>query len=105
MIMVMVYATCHLSGAHINPAVTVAFTLTRHFPIRDATAYIAAQLVGAVSGALALVAVWPHRPARLGATFPSVGRGSALVYELLLTAFLLGGKAKRTRVGQRSWHP
>ena len=62
MIMVMVYATGHLSGAHINPAVTVAFTLTRHFPARDALAYIAAQLAGAVAAALALLAVWPDRP-------------------------------------------
>ena len=45
-IMVMVYATGHLSGAHINPAVTIAFTLSRHFPARDAAAYIAAQLAG-----------------------------------------------------------
>ena len=51
-IMVMVYATGHLSGAHINPAVTVAFTLTRHFPGREAVAYIAAQLAGATAGAL-----------------------------------------------------
>ena len=42
-VMVMVYATGHLSGAHINPAVTVAFALTRHLPARDAAAYVAAQ--------------------------------------------------------------
>ena len=57
-IMVMVYATGHLSGAHINPAVTLAFTLTRHFPAREALAYIAAQLAGAIA-ALAAARVWP----------------------------------------------
>jgi aquaporin NIP len=88
-IMVMVYATGHLSGAHINPAVTVAFTITRHFPARDCLAYIAAQLIGAALGALCLLAVWPDQPASLGATVPSVGAGSALVYEVLLTAFLM----------------
>jgi MIP family channel proteins len=88
-VMVMVYATGHLSGAHINPAVTVAFTITRHFPPRDAAAYIAAQLAGALLGALLLVAVWPDQPAELGATVPSVGAGSAFVYELVLTAFLM----------------
>jgi MIP family channel proteins len=88
-IMVMVYATGHLSGAHINPAVTVAFTLTRHFPGRDAVAYVAAQLAGAVAGALVLLAVWTDRPAALGATVPSVAVGSAFVYELVLTAFLM----------------
>src|SRR5215207_845182 len=51
-IMVMVYATGHLCGAHINPAVTLAFTLTRHFPRADAAAYVAAQLTGATAGAL-----------------------------------------------------
>jgi MIP family channel proteins len=88
-IMVMVYATGHLSGAHINPAVTIAFTLTRHFPPRDAVVYIAAQLLGATLGALCLLAVWPDQPASLGATIPTVGVGSALVYEVLLTAFLM----------------
>jgi aquaporin NIP len=88
-IMVMVYATGHLSGAHINPAVTIAFTLTRHFPARDAVAYVAAQLVGAVTGALLLLAIWTGQPAKLGATLPSVGTGSALVYEIVLTAFLM----------------
>ncbi len=88
-IMAMVYATGHLSGAHVNPAVTVAFTLTRHFPARDALAYVAAQLAGAIAAALVLLAVWSDAPAQLGATVPSVGAGSALVYEAVLTAALM----------------
>jgi len=88
-IMVMVYATGHLSGAHINPAVTVAFTLTRHFPLRDAIAYVAAQLAGASAGALLLLAAWTSKPAHLGATVPSVASGTALVYEIVLSAFLM----------------
>src|SRR2546423_861857 len=88
-IMVMVYATGHLSGAHINPAVTIAFTVTRHFPARDAAAYVGAQLAGASAAALALLAVWTDKPAHLGATVPTVGVGSAVLYEALLTAFLM----------------
>ncbi len=88
-IMVMVYATGHLSGAHINPAVTIAFALTRHFPPREAAAYVAGQVAGAAAAAFLLLAVWPSEPAALGATVPSVGVGSALVYEALMTAFLM----------------
>ena len=85
----MVYATGHLSGAHINPAVTIAFALTRHFPTREAASYIGAQLAGAIAAAFLLLAIWPEQPADLGATVPSVGAGSALVYELVMTAFLM----------------
>jgi aquaporin NIP len=90
-IMVMIYATGHLSGAHINPAVTIAFTLTRHFPGRDAIAYIGAQFVGATTGALLLLAAWSSKPADLGATVPGAGisTGTALLYEIVLTAFLM----------------
>jgi aquaporin NIP len=88
-IMAMVYATGHLSGAHLNPAVTLAFALTRHFPRREALAYIGAQLVGALAAAALLLAAWPSEPASLGATAPSVGAASALVYEVVLTAFLM----------------
>lgn len=88
-IMVMVYATGHLSGAHINPSVTIAFTLTRHFSPRDAVAYIAAQLTGATLAALVLLGVWPSKPADLGATVPTVAVGSAFLYEAILTAFLM----------------
>lgn len=88
-IMAMIYATGHLSGAHINPAVTVAFTLTRHFPLRDALAYIAAQIVGATVAAFVLLAAWSAKPAHLGATLPSVSAGTALLYEIVLSAFLM----------------
>jgi aquaporin NIP len=88
-IMVMIYATGHLSGGHINPAVTIAFTLTRHFSPRDAVIYVTAQLAGATTGALLLLAVWTDKPAHLGATVPSVAVGSAFVYETVLTAFLM----------------
>lgn len=88
-IMAMIYATGHLSGAHINPAVTAALALTRHFPARDAVAYVGAQLAGATAGALLLLAAWPDRPADLGATLPSVDVGTAVLYEAVLTAFLM----------------
>src|SRR3954466_9978343 len=55
-IMVMIAAVGHLSGAHFNPAVTVAFALMRHFPWRDVPAYVIGQLLGAVGGALVLAA-------------------------------------------------
>ncbi len=88
-IMVMIYAGGHLSGAHYNPSVTIAFTLARHFPIRDALAYIAAQLIGATAAALLLLVAWTNKPAHLGATLPSVNGGTALGYEIVLTAFLM----------------
>jgi MIP family channel proteins len=88
-IMAMVYATGHLSGAHLNPAVTLAFALTRHLPRREALAYIGAQVLGAIAAAALLLAVWPSQPADLGTTLPSVGAGSAVVYEAVLTAFLM----------------
>lgn len=88
-IMAMIYATGHLSGAHINPAVTVAFASTRHFPIRDAAAYVPAQLGGAVAAAVTLRVAWEGTPANLGATVPSVGTGSALLYESVMTALLM----------------
>lgn len=88
-IMAMIYATGHLSGAHINPAVTLAFAVTRHFPSRDVVAYVTAQLAGAALAGLALLAAWPERPADLGATVPSVALAPALAYETVLTAILM----------------
>ncbi len=88
-IMAMIYATGHLSGAHLNPAVTIAFLVTRHLPRVDALVYLLAQLAGALVAAGLLAAIWPSDPAALGTTLPTVGAGSALAYEAVLTAFLM----------------
>src|SRR5262249_39793635 len=53
-IMAMIYAVGHISGAHFNPAVTLAFALTRHFPWRRSSAYWGAQAAGAIVAALLL---------------------------------------------------
>jgi aquaporin NIP len=88
-VMTMIYATGHLSGAHINPAVTIAFSAARHFPLRDTLAYVPSQLAGAVAAALLLRVLWDGTPADLGATHPTVGSGAALGYEIALTAILM----------------
>lgn len=68
----MVYAIGHISGAHINPAVTLAFTVTRHFPLRDVPGYLLAQLGGAAAASLVTKGLYGN-VAHLGATLPSHG--------------------------------
>lgn len=87
-IMVMIAAVGHLSGAHFNPAVTVAFALTRHFPWPDVPAYLVGQLAGAVGGALVLRGFFGLE-AGLGATLPVGGAVRGLGVEVLLTAVLM----------------
>ena len=56
-IMVMIYATGHISGAHFNPAVTVAFASTGRFPWSEVPAYVVGQLVAATLAAILLQAL------------------------------------------------
>jgi len=69
-IMVMIYAVGHISGAHFNPAVTIAFTAVRHFPVKSAAGYIAAQIAGAICAAFLLRLLFGE-VANLGATLPN----------------------------------
>ena len=87
-IMVMIYAVGHVSGAHFNPAVTFAFALTRHFPWGRAVAYWGAQIVGALVAAI-LIRVSLGTDAHLGATLPSGSQAQSFVWELVLTFFLM----------------
>ena len=86
---VMIFGLGHLSGAHLNPAVTVAFAAARHFPAREAGPYVAAQVAGAVLASLSLRGLL-GRAGGLGATHPAhVGPAGAFVLEAGLTAVLM----------------
>jgi aquaporin NIP len=87
-IMAMIYAVGHVSGAHFNSAVTFAFALTRHFPWRRAAGYWSAQLVGALAAA-ALLRASLGNVAHVGATLPSGSQGQSFLWELVLSAFLM----------------
>ena len=87
-IMVMIYAVGHVSGAHFNAAVTFAFALTRHFPWRRAVGYWLAQLLGAVAAA-ALLRSSLGNIAHVGATLPSGSEAQSFLWELVLSAFLM----------------
>jgi aquaporin NIP len=87
-IMAMIYAVGHISGAHFNPAVTFAFALSRHFPWPRTLAYWAAQLLGALTAA-ALLRGSLGNVADVGATLPSGSQGQSFLWELVMSFFLM----------------
>ena len=87
-VMVMVAATGHLSMAHLNPAVTLAFALTGHFPWREVPFYLAGQLAAAALGAGVLRLLFGN-VSTLGANLPAGPVVQSLVMEVLVTALLM----------------
>ena len=87
-IMAMIYAVGHISGAHFNAAVTFAFALSRHFPWPRAIAYWCAQFLGALAAA-ALLRGSLGNLAHVGATLPSGSQGQSFLWELVLSFFLM----------------
>jgi aquaporin NIP len=87
-IMVMIYAVAHVSGAHFNPAVTLAFAVSRHFPSARVPLYWGAQLGGATIAALVLRGSLDN-VAHVGATLPSGSDAQAFLWEGVLTFFLI----------------
>ena len=96
-----------VSGAHLNPGVTLAFSLRGDFPWRRLPGYVAAQLVGASLACLFLAAVF-GKIGELGATRPGAGIADwkAMLFELVLTVGLvstiLGTASEAQNVGPLS---
>ena len=90
MVMVIIYFMGTVSGAHLNPAVTLAFAVRRNFPWHRVPGYILAQFVGGIA-AVALLAAMFGKVGLLGATVPGIGiaDGKAMVMEMVLTAGLV----------------
>ncbi len=93
-VIAMVYSLGHISGCHINPAVTLSLAVTGKFPWKDVAPYISAQVVGAVLGSLAILATLGSEAKDLGlgvAAFnpDTVGYGRAIFAEAIGTGILV----------------
>ena len=87
-VMAMIYAFGETSGAHFNPAVTIAFAYAKKFSWKQVPKYIIAQVLGAFAASLVLWFLFPTSEF-LGSTIPTVDIWRAFVMELLLTFFLM----------------
>jgi aquaporin NIP len=87
-VMSLIYSIGNISGCHINPAVSIAFTITGRFKARLLPGYIISQLIGALLASLALKFLFPTNPL-LGATIPAGSEMQSFILELLLTFFLM----------------
>ena len=87
-VLAIVYAVGDVSGAHLNPAVTLGFFAARRFPGRSVLPYVASQCAGALVASLCLRLLFPGH-ATLGATLPRGNDFQSFVLEVLLTCLLM----------------
>ena len=87
-VMVMIYALGPISGAHLNPAVTIAFTVARRFPANQIIPYVLSQSVGALVATGTLRFLFANNEF-LGGTFPAGPALQSFILEIILTFFLM----------------
>ena len=87
-VLAMIYTVGEVSGAHLNPAVTLAFWVAGRFPARSILPYLGAQLGGGVAASALLHFLFPAHPT-LGATFPTGSPAQSFVLEVVLTFILM----------------
>lgn len=87
-VMAMIYALGNISGAHLNPAVTIAFTIARRFQLKQLLPYVISQLAGAFLASLTLTYLFPFNKT-LGTTLPAGSEIQSVVLEFILTFFLM----------------
>jgi aquaporin NIP len=87
-VMAMIYGLGEISGAHLNPAVSIAFTLAGRLPVRALAPYITSQIIGALLASATLRALFPAN-SLLGATIPAGSALQSFVLELILTFILM----------------
>src|SRR3989440_5154339 len=87
-VMAMIYAVGDVSGAHLNPAVTIGFWLSRRLRGREVAPYIAAQIIGAFVASGTILAMFGNRAA-LGATIPAGSPWQSFGLEAVLTGLLM----------------
>jgi aquaporin NIP len=87
-VLAMIYALGDVSGAHLNPAVSIGFWISGRFPIASLLPYIGAQLSGAVVASAILRVLFPQH-ATLGTTFPAGTEWQSFLLEVILTFILM----------------
>ena len=87
-VMGVIFAFGEISGAHVNPAVTLAFSVAKKFPRKEIVPFIVAQVLGALLASFTLKFLVPGTE-YLGATLPSGGVLQSFIMEFILTYFLM----------------
>lgn len=86
---VMIYAVGHISGAHFNPAVTLAFSVARHFPLQRVFGYVFCQILGAICASLLHKIIFSDANHNFGATSFDTSVAVAFGFEVIISFLLM----------------
>ncbi|XP_004485943.1 nodulin-26-like [Cicer arietinum] len=88
-VMVLVYSIGHISGAHFNPAVTIAHASTKRFPLKQVPAYVIAQVLGSTLASGTLRLIFNGKENHFSGTLPAGSNLQCFVVEFIITFYLM----------------